>query len=243
MKNLLSTLFDLGIEEKQAKVYLAALELGQASVQELAVKSGVKRTSIYNFLNEMKVRGLVSDIRRGRKVILIPENPHNLKLKAEQVAKSLSDVVPELMSIFNLPGNKPKISYYEGIEGLKKIYEDTLRIPSQPLYGFMDVEEMFKVMGEDYMWNYAKRRTELGIHYQVIVKRDSYTKELLGKNKTQDREVKVVEKLKLDTEIDIYGDKVGIYSFRPPYAGVIIEDKAINQTMMSVWRLLWSLLK
>jgi len=242
MKNILPTLFEAGIDEKQAKVYLACLELGQATIQELAKKSGIKRTSIYNFLDEMKAKGLVSDIRRGRKVILIPENPNNLKLKAEQVAKSLTEVVPELMSIFNLPGNKPKISYYEGVEGLKKIYESTL-VPKQTLYGFIHPEKMFEAMGEEYMWNYAKRRVELGIDYYVIMKRDKWTKILTAKNKEHIRTTKIVNDVSFDTEVDIYGDKVGIYSFKPPYVGLIIEDKAITQTMMSIWKLLWSNLK
>jgi HTH-type transcriptional regulator, sugar sensing transcriptional regulator len=242
MKNILSTLFDAGIEEKQAKVYLACLELGQATVQELSHKSGVKRTSIYNFLEEMKARGLVSEIRRGKKVILIPENPNNLKSKAEQVAHSLGDVVPELMSIFNTPGNKPKISYYEGIAGLKKIYEDTLKV-QQPIYGFADAEEMMKVMRPEYMWKYADKRSALGIDYSVIVKKGVWAEEAIKRNKSQRRYTKTVENVKFATEIDIYGDKVGIYSFRVPYAGVIIEDKAIAQTMMSIWRLLWGLLK
>ena len=42
-----------------------------------------------------------------------------------------------------------------------------------------------------------------------------------------------------ETEINIYGDKVAMLSFRRPYAGVIIEDRAIAQTLKSVWKMMW----
>lgn len=79
MQSLIATLEQFGIEEKQAKVYLATLELGQATVHELSEKSGIKRTSIYNFLEEMKNRGLLLEIELKGKTILIAEDPNNVK--------------------------------------------------------------------------------------------------------------------------------------------------------------------
>ena len=43
----------LGLSEHEAAVYLAALELGEANIQEISRKSGVKRTSIYNFIDTL----------------------------------------------------------------------------------------------------------------------------------------------------------------------------------------------
>ena len=84
MATLLKILQNLGIQEKQAKVYLACLELGSATIQELAQKSKVKRTSIYNFLEELKNLGLITEIKEGKKLLLIPENPETVVKRAEQ---------------------------------------------------------------------------------------------------------------------------------------------------------------
>jgi len=83
----------------------------------------------------------------------------------------------------------------------------------------------------------------MNVDYHVIAKSGEWQKNTRVKHKPQKRFVKIVDDVKFDTEIDIYSNKVSIYSFRPPYAGVIIEDQAIHQTIKSVWKLLWDRLK
>src|SRR3989338_185182 len=102
--NLTTILQNLGLNEKEAEVYLACLELGSATVQEVSDKAGVKRTSVYNFLEDMKARGFISEVRHGKRILLVPEEPHVLLKKAEEQKKQLEEALPEFMSIYNRPG-------------------------------------------------------------------------------------------------------------------------------------------
>jgi len=118
MSSINTSLTELGLNEKEINVYLACLELGTASVAEIAKKSGVKRTSIYNFLEDLKNKGLISEIKKNRKTLLLPEDPHALILnrqnqikKTEEQIKSLGNLIPSLMAIYNAPGSKAKITY------------------------------------------------------------------------------------------------------------------------------------
>ncbi|MCX6729918.1 MAG: BlaI/MecI/CopY family transcriptional regulator, partial [Candidatus Portnoybacteria bacterium] len=77
MKNI-NVLQQFGLSNNEAKVYLAGLEIGQASIQDLAQKSQVKRTTIYTVLEGLKEKGLMSQIKRGSKAFLVSENPENL---------------------------------------------------------------------------------------------------------------------------------------------------------------------
>lgn len=248
MPSINISLADLGLNEKEASVYLACLELGAASVAEVAEKSGVKRTSIYNFLENLKSHGLISEIKKNRKTLLLPEDPHALILnrqdqikKTEEQIKSLDNLIPGLMAIYNAPGSKAKITYYEGIEGLKKLYRDTL-IPNSSLYGFIDIDKCLAAMG-DWIFEYVDERLKINMDYFVIANHGLWEKNSKFDNKKQKRSIKLVNNAKFDTEIDIYSNKISIYSFRPPYAGVIIEDQAIHQTLKSIWKLLWDNLK
>lgn len=244
MPAITEALAQLGLNDKETKVYLACLELGGASVHEVADKAGVKRTSIYNFLEELKTKGLVSEIKQNNRTLLIPEDPHALVAnrreeikKTEGQIKNLEEIIPNLMSIYNVPGNKAKIKYYQGIEGLKKVYRDTL-IPGSTLYGFIDIDKCFAAMG-DWILEYVDERLKLNMDYQVIGNHGAWENDPRIDNKKQKRNIKFASNVKFDTEIDIYANKVAIYSFREPYAGVIIEDQAIHQTMKSIWKLLW----
>ncbi|NQU83264.1 MAG: hypothetical protein HQ536_00985 [Parcubacteria group bacterium] len=240
-------LFDkLGLNQKEAKVYMACLELGSGTVKELSEKSGVKRTSIYNFLEELKQKGLITEIKRGKKTMLVAEDPKVLKLMAkermqdaEEYVSNIDQIIPNLVGLFNLPANKPKVKYYQGIKGIKQIYEDTLREHST-IYAFSDYEKMLPVMDFDYMVDYADRRAKQGIQIlSIAAPNGPWTKKAIKLNKKQKRQIKVAKKMQFDTEINIYGNKVALLSFRRPYAGTIIEDRAIVQTLKNIWEFMW----
>lgn len=243
MNELEAQLADLGIDEKQAKVYLACLELGASTVQELAEKSGVKRTSIYNFLDDMKAQGLLTEVTQGNRVLLIPEDPHVLVKRAEQRVKKVTDLLPDLMGIFNQPGHKPKVRYYEGVKGLEGIYEDILHTKESPIYAFSDYEKMFQSMDEEIMWGFAKRRAAQKLRFLCITKAGPEGDRVKELDEEQVRETRFVKDIDLDTDINIYGNKVALLSFRRPYAGVIIEDNAIAKSMKGIWKLVWNSLE
>jgi len=238
MTEIISTLHQLGIEEKQAQVYLAALELGSASVHELAEKSGVKRTSIYNFLSEMKQAGLVSEIKQGKKILLIAENPNILIQRAKNQVKKVEEMLPEMMSIFNQPGNKPKVRYYEGQDGLRRAWDDMLA-SGEDIYGFSDYEKMFTAFSEDYLWYVPETRVKNKQKFFCIAKDGEWGQKIKSKDKEHLRETRLVKDIELDTEINIYGNKVMMLSFRRPYAAVIIEDAAISASQKSIWNMVW----
>lgn len=249
MDSINETLTLLGLTDKEIQIYLACLELGSATVQELANRSGLKRTNIYNYLEDLKQKGLITEIQYKHKALLIAENPQMLKQRAEKrmtEAKScvqkIDEAIPELLGIFSLPGEKPKVKYYQGIEGIKKIYDDTL-VAGEPIYAFTDYEKMFDVMTPEYMIKYAENRATKRISFYTLAQPGHWAKKMVALNKEHKREMKLLENAQLETEINIYGNKVALLSFRRPYTGVIIEDRAISQSIKSIWKVLWDKLK
>src|SRR4051812_17727260 len=64
----ISLLADLGLTEKESRVYLAALELGSGTVIDVAERAGIKRTSVYNFIDHLVGLGIVrQSVKEGRK--------------------------------------------------------------------------------------------------------------------------------------------------------------------------------
>jgi sugar-specific transcriptional regulator TrmB len=235
---IVQALTNLGINEKQAKVYLASLELGSATVRELSEKSGVKRTSIYNFLEDLKQKGLITEIKEKDKILLIAEDPHIVVERAKKQMNEVESVLPDLMSVFSQPGNKPKVKYYEGLDGIKKAYDDIITT-GETIYGYSDWEQMFATMPDEWPWQVPERRVERKIKAYYIGKDGPWGKKVKAKDKEQMRQTKLVKDIKLDTEINIYGKKVAMISYRRPYAAVIVEDRAIAESMRSIWQIVW----
>ncbi|KKQ79295.1 MAG: Transcriptional regulator, TrmB [Parcubacteria group bacterium GW2011_GWC2_38_7] len=169
MLELLTQLKQLGIEEKQAKVYLACLEMGKATVQDLAQKSGVKRTSIYNFLEELKQSGLVTELHQGARLFLVAENPNHLLHNLRERLKKMKTIIPELVSIYNLPENKPKVKYYEGQDGIFQAYENMMN-SGETIYGYSDYEKMFTTLSEDRLLNMLDLRIKKKLMFYCLAK-------------------------------------------------------------------------
>jgi sugar-specific transcriptional regulator TrmB len=236
-------LISLHITPLQADIYLALLEFGSASVQDVAERAGVKRTSVYNVLDDMKSRGLLTVLDHSGRKLLVAESPENIVAYEQKQARKAQDILPELSALYALPGAKPKARYYEGIAGLKQMYDATI-VAGESIVAFSDYEKMFAVMTKEYMYDYALRRAEAGVTIRSIAKPGVEAIQVSELDADQKRETRIYAgDFEFDTEINIYGNHVAFFSFRRPYAGVIIEDRAVATTMRSIWNIVWNTLE
>ena len=133
----------------ESAVYRAALELGTATMQDLARKSGVKRTSIYNFIDKLKEQGFISMTKRKKRILYGATHPKHLVEIQKQNIAQLERTLPELTAIYNKSAQKPRVTFYEGAEGIKEVYADTLR-EQRPIIALSDWDYMKPILGEQY---------------------------------------------------------------------------------------------
>ncbi len=238
-KTSLPAMKGLNLTEAQIAVYLAALELGEASILEIAKKSGVKRSSIYNFLDELKTRGLLTETRKRKRAVFSVVPPRTLLELERTRLNEFERLLPELEAVENNSQKKPRVTFYEGVDGLKEIYADSLK-ERKPIRAFWDYENAEKVMGDYLETYYRPERKRRNVFYQGILRDSPATREILKQDNKAFRENKFITDGEFTTEINIYGDKVALLSFRtdPPF-GVLIEDKDISETLRTAWKNLW----
>lgn len=229
----------LGLIGKKADVYIASLELGAATVIEIAKKAGVKRTTCYDILLDLEKAGLISETSKGKKRLFVGEDPEKIKKDLLKKQEIFDEIVPELKSIFNIKGVKPKIRFYEGKEGLKEVYNDTLKYSTEIL-AFAS-EDVVRIFDKEWMNSYIKQRIKKGIHSRTIIPNTKTVKEYIAKDKEQLRQSKLIdpEKYPFSIEINIYGhQKVALMSSKEE-TGIIIEGAEIYKTMKLIFELIW----
>ena len=69
MDELKKELEHLGLSDKEARVYLAALEMGPSPVQDISHKAHVNRATTYVMIESLAARGLMSTFQKGKKRI------------------------------------------------------------------------------------------------------------------------------------------------------------------------------
>lgn len=243
----LKLLKKLGMDAKEVKLYVKLLELGICSAGVLAKRTESIRTSTYSLLNSMINKGYVSFITKKGVKYYSAIDPRVLIDHYFDGAKALKILLPELLAISNAHGQKPKITFYEGVEGIKQICETLLEVPMSTRLSFMGIDER-KIHPEIKRYfeeDFINRRVELQIKYKGIVTGYIPMGNLHKPTEEgQNRELKFVDpdKFPIQIQIDIFPrNKVVLYSYnRDEMMGVIIEHEAFYNTMKTAFNLAWA---
>ncbi len=240
--DLNKVLENVGFSEKEAKIYLALLELKEAFPSIIAKRAGTKRANTYFILEDLAKRGLASKIKKNGYYYFQSLSPHSLIDNYKDKCHNLESSLPELLSLNKSYIAKPQMSLFEGEEGLIRLMEDTLT-SSTDMYCWADVELAITSLN-DYYPAYLKKRVKKGIFLKGIFCNDKYARESQEKSKEELREVLLISKkdYPFDNEINIYDDKISIISHKDK-VGVIITNKHIANTQRSIFRLTFDNLK
>src|SRR5437899_393424 len=93
---------DLGLSEKEASIYLAALEIGRATADQLAKHAKIKRPTTYVQLESLMKKGLMSTYEEDKKTYFAPESPELLKRFLQKQKEELNSKESELDSLLPL---------------------------------------------------------------------------------------------------------------------------------------------
>lgn len=243
---LQQTLKKIGLEEKEAKVYLAALELGPTNIQNLAKKSAVKRSTVYEMIKNLKRMGLISETTKGKRKLMIASEPENIKKSIAEKGKLLAQILPQLKSISNIGFTKPKIMFFEGKEGIKEIYRDTLKAKSKTALWISPIQDIVETVGEDFLINYIDERVKQGIWIKSlhVSSKKVPTYKYLDP-KTYEKTLRQVrftsEDIDIPNTIAIYDNKVAVMSSKKEGFGFIIESEDYTQTMKTLYEVMWNM--
>lgn len=231
----------LGMHEKKAEVYLACLESGGATAYLIAKKIGLKRPTVYDIINHLMREGLIYKSVRGNVKYFSPADPEKLLKLLQEKEESIKVVMPELQRLYNSPSQKPMIRYFEGKEGIKEMYEDSLRScrKGDQILAYVG-QDVLRYL-PDYTEDYVTRRVEKGIVLRGIYKKDEYILEYIKKNAAQLRVSKVLDEkdFPVDNETNIYKNKVAIATYGQEMFGMIIESEEIAKTQRALFELAW----
>jgi HTH-type transcriptional regulator, sugar sensing transcriptional regulator len=229
------TLKEVGLQDGEITLYLALLKLSDATATEIAQHTGVHRSHIYDLIEKLKEKGLVSFVIKNNVKYFTASHPSKLmdyiKEKEEKVAK----IIPSLLDLSKGKKENIKVEIYKGKEGVKTILNDILREGQDYfLFGNLKFEELMPIYIEQFVKKADKKKiTEkaiLEVGTKIIpTKRHEYryiSKEYLFPNATC-----------------VYGDKVATFIWQEPYYVILTESKDISQSHKTHFNLIWKIAK
>lgn len=226
------------LDQKEAALYLASLELGLTSASNIAKKAGIQRTYFYDLSEKLIKLGLMKQVRKGRKRLFSATEPEKLVEMQEQRLQQLKSVLPELKSLYNTSGQKPRVFYYEGRDGIDEINADTLRYKGEIL-GFTTPRFVNKDQ-QRISRQYIQERIRVGNRVRVIGELAPEILELQQRDKRELRQTRILprELYSSEVEIGIYGNKVFVIDYKEEF-GFIIEGSDIAKVLKMIFEIVW----
>ncbi len=235
----LDVLIQIGFTQKEAQIYLGCLRLGSGTVLQISREADVSRGSCYDLLEEMLEKAYVSKLHEVKHVIYSPVDPEVLLKQGREKLRDFELILPELKGLFHKRSH-PRVRYFEGIEGIKRVYEDTLTATTEILNytNSLEVRRYWPGYDQDYIEFRAKK----GIFLKCIAPDDEVGKGVKHTDSSFLRETRLLssQEFKFTNEINIYDNKVAITSFHNELIGILIESKEIADTQRDIFKMAWA---
>lgn len=243
-----STLQKIGLNEKHQRFYMAALELGRASITHIAAKSGLKRPTAYLVADELIKMGLLSTTRVGKRLLYSAAHPSRLQEMAKALESRIAESLPELLALYNTPKNKPKIQVFEGVKGVKLLYQEIFEVLKKG-------DEVLWFARIDALYDFEP---ELVKGFQEILEKvpEPHCRELQVLTPGAKRWSKEFKPLIgsyyqvrwLSPEFEfgftdnaIFGNKLAIFSLKEGVFVIVIESEEIVKTFRAMYEWAWKM--
>lgn len=233
---------NIGLTAKEAKIYLATLEIGSNPVSKIASKAKINRVTTYDILEKLSKKGFISSFTRARVKFFTALEPEKLVTEYQKRIAELENSLPNLKAL-NTEISSPKVTTFEGIEGIKQIYADSLTSKSS-IRNFCDVTEVTKHW-PTYQQDYVSQRVQKNIFLKGIILDDESGRTAKSSDQYNHRELRLIskEKYNFTSEIMIYDNKVAIITFGSEMIGLLIESPGVAKTHGSLFNLMWNKLE
>lgn len=235
---------EIGLNEKEAALYLALLQVDAASVIDLAKKTNINRSTVYVVLEGLMKKGLVSETQIGKKVHYQAEPPERLetfverqKTILEEQQKRLKDIIPQIKSVQRETGERPVVKYFDGRDGAISAYEEFYTFTPQKneqgyfIYNRDLVEETFTE---------AERQKFLKIRYtKDVVPNSIYTRKEGDMEFTTPgirTRIDAGDKYPILSDITIIEDRIIAVTLGKTITSIVIKSKDLATTLASLIR-------
>ncbi len=242
--SIVDQLTRLGLNGRQARVYLAMLQLGPASAIEIAKYTKFKHPTVYDVLDVLEERGLITEsLVNGRKVFA-PEDPSAFLRIEEERKSALESVLPDLRDLYLGGTHRTRIHFYEGRAGVLAVRSELLNVKSKEYFYFGAVQEMMRLSSPEEELAYTRERVRRGIRSWSIRNRErEVALDYMQPGEANLRNVRYFPRPMSDSisGLYIYDDKIMVSSALKENYTVIIESRELFTLMKALWQCIWEI--
>ncbi|HLC65033.1 MAG TPA: helix-turn-helix domain-containing protein [Candidatus Nanoarchaeia archaeon] len=231
---------EFGLTDNEITIYLALLELGTANPAEVTQKTGFSRAYVYDALERMQEKEMVSSVLKNNKKHYTATEPKRLGELAGQRLEKIRRLIPHLESLQKVSREEIRVELHRGVYVYKTLLQDiisTLKHNGEVLIFGID-DETLSQLDKHYLTNlkiYFSKLQKLSIKEKVIAKRSA---KIIKESKTTAYKF-LPGKVIGSTAFEVYGDKVAIFLWGSPNHLILIQSKEVASSYRNQFNILW----
>ncbi len=241
---IIEQLNQLGLNGRQARVYLALLQLGSATAIEIAKYTKYKHPTVYDVLDLLKEKRLITETLSGKRKIFSAEDPEMFSRIQEERQRTLDSLLPSLRDLYLGGTHRTRVHYYDGFEGAAVVRNELLNVKSRKYYYFGSVREMFKLSSQEQEEAYVRERLRRGIwSYSIRDRSQEVDLDYMKPGAEHLRCVRYLPK-SIDGNLSglyLYDDRIAISSALKENYAIIIESRELYQLLLTLWQYIWEI--
>lgn len=233
MKQWIKKLQKIGFHESEAKLYLAALEMKESTVQELAKAADISRATAYTAIDSLQEKGLITTVQKGARKYFQAESPERLSAVAKAEAARIQALASEIaVDIDELKlaqsGDKPIVKLFEGEDALFHILEDIRKTKPKEIFEFENIDEFDRLY----------QNKDFAEHYEFLEKNEIHRTLIFAQEKEyvqsglKNQDLFTIEGIpSFFGAVTVYANKVVMTAYRGKQISVLIESEVVAEMM------------
>lgn len=226
---------EIGMTPKEVEAYIALVSLKSASISEIMSRAKISRKSIYEVLEKLLDKGLVSYTVRDGKKHFNAAHPERLIEVLKEKEEGVRAILPDLLEKYKEDKEETKVEVFLGTDGIKTVSNNILRV-CKPMYSVSGNAEMYDYL-KYYTPQFIMQRAELGIKRKAVYN-ESARKKNLDPPLTEIRYVP--EEYGSPIQFTVYGEHVNLLIYSEVPVAIHIQNKDIAKSFMNYFMLMWA---
>lgn len=234
----------LNLTESEAKIYLVATKIPNASISDLSKSAGMRRTSAYSPLRKLIEKGMITETKIGKRSKYNAVNPKVLLNLFERNKVNIERLVKELSQSYVLSQSKVSAEFFPGMSGFESAVETFLNNTKTKMWKTIENASNMPIASMYQFEDFIKRRVQKRIFCRCILAVGPLTpwiKERLERDKEELRQNVLISAKTFPMQAIVAITK-GLTLFASfsdaPYA-VLIKSYEISETLSLVHDMLW----
>ncbi len=229
----------IGLMKNDRKVYVDLVQHGNSSALEIAKRTSIHRTNVYDALRELERKGLILKVVHENKQLFCARSPDKITDYISEIKREVEALVPQLMNIKREEKREEAITLSKGSFAIRDALTELLNL-NAPISVYGASKEAVESFGAAFLQEFHKKRVSKKIPMRHIYHQDSASR-MSQLNKMKYTEAKYLPK-KYDSVVStaICGDTVLLIIFTKPVSIIHIKNKNIAESYDKYFEILWS---